>query len=487
MRNQSAINKIPLAEGDETALYTRLSRDDELTGESNSIKNQRELLLQYAKSKGYANVQVYVDDGYSGTNFNRPDFKRMMERVEAGLIKRVIVKDMSRFGRNYLEVGYYTEVIFPEYDVQFIAVNDNVDSEVQTDNDFTPFRNIMNEWYAKDISKKMKSAIKAKGNSGKHTNPLPPYGYIKDPNDKNKWLIDEEAATVVRRIFGLCMQGFGPTQISRILTNEGVDTPKIHAKKMGRKVTIRANEMPEAWADQTVGAILGYWEYLGWTVNFKTKKKSFKSKKVILLPSDEWQVFKDTQEPIIDEETFWAVQKIREGKRRLDSLGEPNALSGMLFCGDCGHRLYLRRQRDPHQKDYFVCSVYRKKRKYFCTSHFIRLADIEKILLRDLRQVIKIKSKTLILGCKNSVIPSDGTVTSIGSYAFYNCDGLTGITIPNSVTIIAFYAFGGCGGLVGLTYKGTRNEWNAVEKFAGWNKGCPSGLRIYCDDGILSV
>lgn len=387
MRNQSAINKIPLAEGDETALYTRLSRDDELTGESNSIKNQRELLLQYAKSKGYANVQVYVDDGYSGTNFNRPDFKRMMERVEAGLIKRVIVKDMSRFGRNYLEVGYYTEVIFPEYDVQFIAVNDNVDSEVQTDNDFTPFRNIMNEWYAKDISKKMKSAIKAKGNSGKHTNPLPPYGYIKDPNDKNKWLIDEEAATVVRRIFGLCMQGFGPTQISRILTDEGVDTPKIHAKKMGRKVTIRANEMPEAWADQTVGAILGYWEYLGWTVNFKTKKKSFKSKKVILLPSDEWQVFKDTQEPIIDEETFWAVQKIREGKRRLDSLGEPNALSGMLFCGDCGHRLYLRRQRDSHQKDYFVCSVYRKKRKYFCTSHFIRLADIEKILLRDLRQV----------------------------------------------------------------------------------------------------
>lgn len=371
----------------EDTYYTRLSRDDELTGESNSIKNQRELLLQYAKSKGYANVQVYVDDGYSGTNFNRPDFKRMMERVEAGLIKRVIVKDMSRFGRNYLEVGYYTEVIFPEYDVQFIAVNDNVDSEVQTDNDFTPFRNIMNEWYAKDISKKMKSAIKAKGNSGKHTNPLPPYGYIKDPNDKNKWLIDEEAATVVRRIFGLCMQGFGPTQISRILTDEGVDTPKIHAKKMGRKVTIRANEMPEAWADQTVGAILGYWEYLGWTVNFKTKKKSFKSKKVILLPSDEWQVFKDTQEPIIDEETFWAVQKIREGKRRLDSLGEPNALSGMLFCGDCGHRLYLRRQRDPHQKDYFVCSVYRKKRKYFCTAHFIRLADIEKILLRDLRQV----------------------------------------------------------------------------------------------------
>lgn len=215
----------------------------------------------------------------------------------------------------------------------------------------------MNEWYANDISKKMKSAIRAKGNSGKHTNPLPPYGYMKDPNDKQKWIIDEEAAAVVREVFGLCMQGYGPTQIARMLTDRGVDTPKIHAKKMGRKVTIRANDMPDAWADQTVGAILGYWEYLGYTVNFKTKKKSFKSKKVLLMPSDEWQVFKGTQEPIIDEETFWAVQKIREGKRHLDRLGETSPFSGMLFCDDCGNRLYLRRQRNPHQKDYFVCSV----------------------------------------------------------------------------------------------------------------------------------
>lgn len=389
MKSQLKTNNILHEEGDETALYTRLSRDDELQGESNSIKNQKELLMQYAKSKGYSNIRIYVDDGYSGTNFNRPDFKSMMERIEAGIIKRVIVKDMSRFGRNYLEVGYYTEVIFPEYDVQFIAVNDNVDSENISDNDFTPFRNIMNEWYAKDISKKMKSAIRAKGNSGKHTNPLPPYGYIKDPNDKYKWIVDEEAASVVRKIFGLCMQGFGPTQIARKLSDEGIDTPKIHAQKSGRKVTIRPNEMPDEWADQTVGAILGYWEYLGWTVNFKTKKKSFKSKKVILVPSDEWQIHKGTQEPIIDEETFWAVQKIRDEKRHLDSLGEPSALSGMLFCGDCGHKLYLRRQRNPHQKDYFVCSVYRKKRKYFCTSHFIRLEDIETILLRDLRKVTK--------------------------------------------------------------------------------------------------
>ena len=389
MKIQSAnIKKNLIAEeGDETALYTRLSRDDELQGESNSIKTQKALLIQYAESKGYKNIRVYVDDGYSGTNFNRPDFKRMMERVEAGLVKRIIVKDMSRFGRNYLQVGYYTEVILPDLDVQFIAVNDNVDSENIADNDFTPFRNIMNEWYAKDISKKMKSAIRTKGNSGKHTNPLPPYGYKKDPEDKNHWLIDEEAATVVKEIFSLCMQGYGPTQISRILTDKGIDTPKIHAKKMGRKVTIRPNEMPEAWADQTVAAILGYQEYLGWTVNFKTKKKSFKSKKVVLLPSEEWKIFQGTQDPIIDEETFWAVQKIREGKQRLDSLGEPSAFSGMLYCGDCGHKLYLRRQRNPKQKDYFVCSVYRKKRKYCCTAHYIKLEDVEKVVLQDLKEV----------------------------------------------------------------------------------------------------
>lgn len=388
MKKQSFTNNNLLNNGGEiTALYPRLSRDDELQGESNSIKNQKLMLEQYAKTNGYTNTRFYIDDGYSGTNFNRPGFQRMLEDIEAGIVKRVIVKDMSRFGRNYLEVGYYTEVLFPEYDVQFIAIQDGVDSENMSDNDFTPFRNIMNEWYAKDISKKMKSAIRAKGNSGKHTNPTPPYGYMKDPQDKFKWIIDEKAAAVVREIFGLCMQGYGPSQIARILTDRGIDTPKIHALKMGRKVKIRENEMPDVWSDQTVGLILSYREYLGETVNFKTKKKSFKSKKVVLQPSENWLIFKDTQEPIIDEETFTAVQKIREGKRKLDRLGEPSPFSGLLYCGDCGHKLYLRRQRNPKQKDYFVCSVYRKKRKYFCTSHFIRLEDVEKIVLEDLRRV----------------------------------------------------------------------------------------------------
>lgn len=378
---------IILQEEQYDALYCRLSRDDELQGESNSIKNQKEFLLQFCKSKGYNNPRFYIDDGYSGTNFNRPDFKRMMEDVEAGLIRRIIVKDMSRFGRNYLEVGYYTEIILPDCDVQFIAVNDNVDSENISENDFTPFRNIMNEWYAKDISRKMKSAIRTKGNSGKPTNPAPPYGYMKDPNDKYHWIIDPIAAPVVREIFSLCLKGFGPTQIARILTERGIDTPKIHAQKMGRKVTIKPNEMPDVWNDQTVALILGYWEYLGYTVNFKTRKKSYKSKRVIIQPMEEWKIFKGTHEPIIDEETFMAVQKIRAGKRRLDSLGEPSPFSGLLFCGDCGSKLYLRRQRNPKQKDYFVCSIYRKKKKYFCTSHFIRLADVERIVLEDIQKV----------------------------------------------------------------------------------------------------
>lgn len=388
MKNQSTIKNNLNTQGGKTALYTRLSRDDdEMQGESNSIKNQKELLTQYAKSKGYTDIEIYVDDGYSGTNFNRPNFKRMIERIETGDIKRVIVKDMSRFGRNYLEVGYYTEILFPEYEIQFIAVNDNVDSESQADNDFTPFRNIMNEWYAKDISKKMKSAIRAKGNTGKHTSPLPPYGYMKDPNDKHKWIVDEQASEVVKKIFKLCMQGYGPTQIANILTDNNIDPPTVHAKKMGRKVSMRDNEICEEWVSQTVSLILGYREYLGWTVNFKTKKKSFKSKKIILTPQSEWQVHKGTQEPIIDEETFWTVQKIRDTRRHLDRLGEPSIFSNMLYCGDCGNKLYLRRQRNPKQKDYFVCATYRKKRKCNCSAHFIRLEDIERVVLNDIQQI----------------------------------------------------------------------------------------------------
>ena len=389
MKKQPLTNTASYNGGEITALYCRLSRDDELVGDSNSIKNQKEILGKYAKDKGFQNPQFYVDDGYSGTNFNRPDFQRLMEDVDAGLVKIIIVKDMSRLGRDYLKVGYYTEIVFPEADVRFIAISDGVDSEGGADNDFTPFRNIMNEWYAKDTSKKIKAVIRAKGVSGKHTNPLPPYGYKKDESDKQHWIVDEEAAEVVKEIFKLCMNGFGPTQIANILTKRGIDTPKIHALKMGRKVKIRPNEMPDQWADQTVAAILGYEEYLGRTVNFKTKKKSYKSKKVTLMPREEWLIFEGTHEAIIDEQTFETVQKIRAGKQKMDRIGEPSLLSGILFCGDCGSKMYIRRQRSRPDKDYFVCSIYRKKKKSFCTAHFIQSKAIEKILLDDIRRVTK--------------------------------------------------------------------------------------------------
>ena len=351
MRNQSAINKIPFAEGDETALYTRLSRDDELTGESNSIKNQRELLLQYAKSKGYANVQVYVDDGYSGTNFNRPDFKRMMERVEAGLIKRVIVKDMSRFGRNYLEVGYYTEVIFPEYDVQFIAVNDNVDSEVQTDNDFTPFRNIMNEWYAKDISKKMKSAIKAKGNSGKHTNPLPPYGYIKDPKDKHKFLIDKNVSHIIRKIFDMILDGKSRRQVTDFLNDNDILTPSEY-------LNLNKNEdvsVMKKWNPEMVNTILKNENYTGTLLQGKRRKLNYRVNKQIQLENENWIITPNHHEAIISKEKFDKVQDILNRQAKVNKDGSIGILSGFLKCKCCGGNMI---KRTSKERVYYYCSNY---------------------------------------------------------------------------------------------------------------------------------
>ena len=218
-----------------TALYSRLSRDDELSGDSNSIVHQKEILSAYAEKHGFKNIRFYVDDGYSGTNFNRPDFQRMMDDANNGLIGTIIVKDMSRFGRDYIMVGYYTEILLPQMDIRFIAVNDNVDSENQADNDFTPFRNIINEWYAKDTSKKIRSVLKAKGNSGKHLSVIPPFGYRKDPNDKDKWIIDEEAAQIVRKIFRMYLDGNNMGSIARMLTAEGIETPKLYAENRGIK------------------------------------------------------------------------------------------------------------------------------------------------------------------------------------------------------------------------------------------------------------
>jgi len=371
-----------------TALYCRLSRDDELQGDSNSIKNQKAILKKYADDNGFKNTEFFVDDGVSGTTFDRPDFQRMITEMDAGRIGTIIVKDMSRLGRDYLKVGYYTEIAFPNAEVRFIAINNGVDSANQQDSDFTPFLNIINEWYAKDTSKKIKAVFKAKGESGKPLCTNPPYGYKKDPDDKYHWIVDEDAAKVVKHIFQLCIEGYGPSQIANKLKDEKTLTPSCYFKSIGLNPTAPTTEGPYDWHSRTVADILDKQEYIGHTVNFKTKRKSYKIKKKIKNDPSNWMIFKNTHEAIIDEETFNTVQKIRNGRRRRTPLGEMPILSGMVYCADCGAKLYQARAKNwTHDKEYMVCATYRKRGKSKCTSHQIRNVDIEKALLYMIQQV----------------------------------------------------------------------------------------------------
>ena len=371
-----------------TALYCRLSRDDELQGDSNSIKNQKAILKKYADDNGFINTEFFVDDGVSGTTFDRPDFQRMIAEMESGKIGTIIVKDMSRLGRDYLKVGYYTEIAFPNAEVRFIAINNGVDSANQQDSDFTPFLNIINEWYAKDTSKKIRAVFKAKGESGKPLCTTPPFGYKKDPDDKNHWIVDEDAAKVVKYIFQLCIEGYGPTQIAHKLKDEGIFTPSYYFKSIGLYPTAIITEEPCKWSARTVANILDKQEYLGHTINFKTKRKSYKIKKKIDNDPSEWKIFKNKHKAIIDEETFNTVQRIRNGRRRRTLLGDMPLLSGMVYCADCGAKLYqVRSKAWSHDKEYMVCATYRKRGKHNCTSHQIRNIDIEKALLYMIQQV----------------------------------------------------------------------------------------------------
>ena len=371
-----------------TALYCRLSRDDELQGDSNSIKNQKAILKKYADDNGFINTEFFVDDGVSGTTFDRPDFQRMIAEMESGKIGTIIVKDMSRLGRDYLKVGYYTEIAFPNAEVRFIAINNGVDSANQQDSDFTPFLNIINEWYAKDTSKKIRAVFKAKGESGKPLCTTPPFGYKKDPDDKNHWIVDEDAAKVVKYIFQLCIEGYGPTQIAHKLKDEGIFTPSYYFKSIGLYPTAIITEEPCKWSARTVANILDKQEYLGYTINFKTKRKSYKIKKKIDNDPSEWKIFKNKHKAIIDEETFNTVQRIRNGRRRRTLLGDMPLLSGMVYCADCGAKLYqVRSKAWSHDKEYMVCATYRKRGKHNCTSHQIRNIDIEKALLYMIQQV----------------------------------------------------------------------------------------------------
>lgn len=372
--------------GDVTALYARLSKDDDLVGDSNSIVHQKEILAKYAKEHGFTNIEFYVDDGFSGTNFNRPDFQRMMADAEEGKISTVIVKDMSRFGRDYIMVGYYTEIYFSNLDIRFIAINDNVDSNIQTENDLTPFKNVFNEWYARDTSKKIRAVFKAKGNSGKHLTTNPPFGYKKDPNDKDKWIIDEEAATTVRRIFQMYVDGYRISEIGHKLTEEKVETPILYYMNRGIKTNARS-EYPEIWDLMSIKYILSQTAYAGHTVNFQTAVKSYKTKKQIRLPKEDWIIYRNTQEPIIDEKTFETVQQMRKVKRARTKYNEPNMFSGLLYCADCGNHLTIQRVARNRKMDNFSCATYRKKKKGLCSCHRILVSDLETIVKEDLQKV----------------------------------------------------------------------------------------------------
>lgn len=372
--------------GDVTALYARLSKDDDLVGDSNSIVHQKEILAKYAKEHGFTNIEFYIDDGFSGTNFNRPDFQRMMADAEEGKISTVIVKDMSRFGRDYIMVGYYTEIYFSNLDIRFIAINDNVDSNIQTENDLTPFKNVFNEWYARDTSKKIRAVFKAKGNSGKHLTTNPPFGYKKDPNDKDKWIIDEEAATTVRRIFQMYVDGYRISEIGHKLTEEKVETPILYYMNRGIKTNARS-EYPEIWDLMSIKYILSQTAYAGHTVNFQTAVKSYKTKKQVNLPRNQWVIFRNTQEPIIDEKTFETVQQMRKVKRARTKYNEPNMFSGLLYCADCGNHLTIQRVARNRKMDNFSCATYRKKKKGLCSCHRILVSDLETIVKEDLQKV----------------------------------------------------------------------------------------------------
>jgi len=371
-----------------TALYCRLSRDDELQGDSNSIKNQKAILQKYATDNGFGNIQFFVDDGYSGTTFDRPDWQRLSGMIDEGQIGTLIVKDMSRLGRDYLQVGMLTEMVFPNNDVRFIAVNNGVDSVNGTENDMTPFINLFNEFYAKDTSRKIRAVFKAKGNAGKPLCTNPPYGYIKDPEDKNHWIIDETAAEVVREIFHLCVQGYGVSKIANIITAKHIMNPTAHAKALGIGVSDNRSTADDYKSvNSTISHMLTRQEYIGSTVNFKTYRKSYKQKKQLKNDPDNWQIFEGTHEAIIDSETFAIVQRLREGRRRVTPMGEMPILSGMLFCADCGAKLYQVRHRGwTHDKEHFVCATYRKV-KGGCSSHQIRNVVVEELLLDGIRNI----------------------------------------------------------------------------------------------------
>lgn len=379
-----------------TALYERLSRDDEQAGESNSIQNQKMYLEEYARQKGLRNIRHFSDDGYSGTNFNRPGFTALLEEIEAGRVETLVVKDLSRFGRNYLQVGYYTEVVFPKKGVRFIAINNSVDSANPTDNDLTPFLNIMNEWYAKDTSNKIKAVFKSRMQKGLRCSGSIPYGYKRTKDDKQQLYVDEPAAEVVRRIFRMACQGIGTTTIAEILTAEQVLIPSAYtAKTSPENCRNKDYADPYRWSATTVGYILDRQEYLGHTVLGKSICENFKTKQRRPATADELMIFPDTHEAIIDQDTWDIASRMRSKKKPRAANGTyTHRLSGLVYCADCGGRMSYSSPEAKHsEKNYdsdssFQCGNYRNKGTE-CVSHFVKTSVLEAAILQAIQAVSK--------------------------------------------------------------------------------------------------
>jgi site-specific DNA recombinase len=381
-----------------TALYERLSRDDEMQGESNSIVNQKRYLEEYAQAQGFKNIRHFTDDGYSGTNFKRPGFQKMIAAIEAGEIDVVCVKDLSRFGRDYLKVGFYTEIMFPEKGVRFIAINNSVDSANPTENDFTPFLNIMNEWYAKDTSNKIRAIFRSRMQDGKRCSGAIPYGYRRDPEDKNHLLIDEEAAKVVRRIYQMVIDGMGSQAIANQLTADNVLIPSAYLEQSEHgESRNHSYHAPCRWNCTAVSYILDKQEYMGHTVLGKTICENFKTKKRRKARPDELIIFENTHEPIIDAETWHLVQKLRRRTRRKLANGSySHRLSGLVYCADCGKRLSYSSPQSQHRPDgktydadsSFRCPTY-KSMYGECTMHYIKSSTLDKLVDEAVRKIAR--------------------------------------------------------------------------------------------------
>ena len=374
-------------------LYERLSRDDNLEGESYSIGNQKKLLTKVAKEKGYTNLVHFLDDGISGVTMDRPGFNDMMEQLTAGKAAAVFVKDLSRLGRNYIEVGRLTEEFFPEHDIRLVAVSDNIDT-AEGENELAPIRNLFNEWYARDISKKRRISNKIKGNAGEPMGP-PPYGYKKDPDDPKRWVVDEEAAQVVRRIFRMTVDGYGTEQIATILSEEKVLTPIAYWREKGinrpGKSKLRG---PYMWNSSTITHILSLQEYCGDILNFKTYSKSYKNKKRLANDRENWVIFQDVHDPIIERAVFEQVQQKRgKIRKRRTHEGERNMFSGLLVCADCGHNLHFHFNQGNPDIKYFNCSNYKGNRGSCTSTHYVRVDFLEQVVLGEIRRLTKFASQ----------------------------------------------------------------------------------------------